>query len=812
MSRACENRKFCVLGASVETGNHGVSALGLSTVKGLRLAFPDAAVALQSWGRAERLLLPDAGGSVDVESLWLYVTERLRARYGTGHLRMMHSLADRLPAALRPLIARSNRTLRQLWECDAVLDISAGDSFADIYGQALFEMQIAVKRLILDLGRPLVLLPQSFGPYHDPANARAAREIIERAALVATREITGLEELEALCGGRLPPGAVYCPDVAFLLEPAPVSPEREPALRERGDRPVVGVNVSGLLYFPERGFSTTVDYRALVQAIIAWAVERANADVVLIPHVIARSAEGEDLSAPWSAGEISDTTACREALRAASRYAGRVRCIGWPYTACETKYLIGTCDFFIGARMHACIGAVSQAVPAVALAYSKKARGVLGRLTGGDMVLDLSGGSIDGCIHHIERAFARRAETRAKLRREVPVLQSECRAFFVERLPRAMGVQTQLNDARRSTVCLDHTLKGTDESGHARCCNTVATGASRDVPHAGQGRSAGRIPMLDGWRGISILLVLACHMLPLGPRQWKLNSVAGPLGMSLFFTLSGFLITSALLGGMRPSVFFIRRACRILPLAVVYMVLVLTLLNKDWQYYASHLLFVLNYDHARIVPLTSYMWSLCVEVHFYAFVGLLVAVLGRRGLWLLPIICIGVTAMRIAHGVTLSIYTHHRVDEILVGACLAMVYHKQFGERCKSALACAYPSVLAVLAMMSCHPDTGWLRYLRPYLAAALIGSTLERGSNTPINRLLSSTFLQYMATVSYALYVWHPITMYGWLGTGEKFTKYLLKRPISFVLLFALAHISTFYYEKRWLEWGKRITQKAAP
>src|SRR5689334_16088961 len=74
------------------------------------------------------------------------------------------------------------------------------------------------------------------------------------------------------------------------------------------------------------------------------------------------------------------------------------------------------------------------------------------------------------------------------------------------------------------------------------------------------------LPVLDGWRGISILCVLATHMLPLGPYGWG-NAFVGIAGMSLFFTLSGFLITSTLLEKDDVRSFFIRRACRILPLA-----------------------------------------------------------------------------------------------------------------------------------------------------------------------------------------------------------------------------------------------------
>ena len=59
-----------------------------------------------------------------------------------------------------------------------------------------------------------------------------------------------------------------------------------------------------------------------------------------------------------------------------------------------------------------------------------------------------------------------------------------------------------------------------------------------------------RIPLLDGWRATSILLVLGSHLLPLGPKVLGLNEAAGAMGMALFFTLSGFLITQFLAAGM----------------------------------------------------------------------------------------------------------------------------------------------------------------------------------------------------------------------------------------------------------------------
>jgi peptidoglycan/LPS O-acetylase OafA/YrhL len=319
----------------------------------------------------------------------------------------------------------------------------------------------------------------------------------------------------------------------------------------------------------------------------------------------------------------------------------------------------------------------------------------------------------------------------------------------------------------------------------------------------------GSIPVLDGWRGISILSVLACHMLPLGPKWMQLNACAGPVGMSLFFCLSGFLITSTLLDRMDILAFFIRRACRILPLAYLFSCLVLVWLGSGPMYFVSHALFTINYDHAHMSNLTGHFWSLCVEVHFYLFIGLLIGILGRKGFAVLPIVCLAITGLRIAKGVHISIVTHFRADEILAGACLALAYQGYFAAAlCKKSLGRIPQLILAGMLLLSSHPAMGPLNYLRPYCAAALVGSTLFR----PENRLsgwLCSGLLKYVAKISYALYVIHPVTYFGWLQTGGPLLKYIFKRPISFALTFGLAHLSTHYFEQRWMDWGKAMARR---
>ena len=109
---------------------------------------------------------------------------------------------------------------------------------------------------------------------------------------------------------------------------------------------------------------------------------------------------------------------------------------------------------------------------------------------------------------------------------------------------------------------------------------------------------------------------------------------------------------------------------------------------------------------------------------------------------------------------------------------------------------------------MSAHPDGGIVNYFRPYIALLLIGSTLFADKTTWYSDWLNGRILFYIASISYALYMIHGGLMDSWLGQGERLEKYL-KRPLLLAATFALAHISTFYYEKHWINLAKRLNKK---
>ena len=322
--------------------------------------------------------------------------------------------------------------------------------------------------------------------------------------------------------------------------------------------------------------------------------------------------------------------------------------------------------------------------------------------------------------------------------------------------------------------------------------------------------SSRRFVMLDGWRALSILLVLSAHLLPLGPKSLQINEAVAPMGMALFFTLSGFLITR-FLAAEHATIrsFVIRRFFRIVPLSWLVCLIVLPLNAAPIGPYIAHLLFYANLPPFWLLPMTSHLWSLCVEMQFYVGIALLVGVFGRRGLYAIPVLCLGVTALRIATGTEISIVTWLRIDEILAGGIVALAYSGWFGPWPMRLAGRINVYAMLPLLFLSSHEIGGPLAYLRPYFASTMVAASLV---NAPplLARIFAHRITGWVATISYALYIIHGVLMNTWLGSGPKLEKYL-KRPVLIGLTFLLAHLSTYKFEQPCIAYAKRLT-KAKP
>lgn len=280
--------------------------------------------------------------------------------------------------------------LSQIRKCDLVLDIGEGDSFSDIYGLKRCAYFTGTKLAVWLSGQPLILSPQTIGPFKGIAPRAIANFAMRRSKRVFARDHLSLEYL------RLNDidNADEAIDVAFALpyrsEPRPV-----------GAKVRVGINVSGLLYnggyTRDNQFGLSLDYAALTHEMLDWFSARQDCEVYLVSHVVSDSLAVEN-----------DLMVC-QALK--ERYPN-VHVVNRFATPVDAKTFISTLDFFVGARMHACIAAFSSGVPVVPLAYSRKFNGLFESLSY-PYFGDCKKESQDKVMNLVQDAFQRRSELKA---------------------------------------------------------------------------------------------------------------------------------------------------------------------------------------------------------------------------------------------------------------------------------------------------------------------------------------------------------------------------------------------------------------
>ncbi|SLN67413.1 colanic acid biosynthesis protein [Falsiruegeria litorea R37] len=381
-----------LLNAAPDTGNQGVSALCHSIVAGLtrrgasKLTVADHGRGLRhaDWGYAQ----VDLVGLTHHRRFWR--GDNLR----TAHALVRHG--SHLSAAAR-VIAGSQ----------AVLDISGGDSFTDLYGAKRFQAMSLSKRMVLDAGVPLILLPQKLGPFSTPATQAIARDILERATAVWVRDEQSYVFLQSALGSAFDPArhrlgvdvAVALPEMA----PATLKPEIARLLTHERSYPLAGLNVSGLLFNQgdqaQQDFGLNAPHSTQITA-VARALLKAdqNLRLVLVPHVHRPD------------GDAESDLAAAQALQArlGEMGKGRVEVLDDPLNAMELKWVLARLDWFAGARMHATIGAFSSGTPTLGLGYTDKAKGVFAECGIGDEVVDLRTTSASGIAVRAVESFARR--------------------------------------------------------------------------------------------------------------------------------------------------------------------------------------------------------------------------------------------------------------------------------------------------------------------------------------------------------------------------------------------------------------------
>lgn len=287
-------------------------------------------------------------------------------------------------------------------------------------------------------------------------------------------------------------------------------------------------------------------------------------------------------------------------------------------------------------------------------------------------------------------------------------------------------------------------------------------------------------PALDGVRAMAIGLVLLCHSVP-GAR-------GGGIGVNIFFTLSGFLITSVLLdefeeeGRVNYLNFYARRALRLFPALLAVALLVALLPNvyrpplddsqSRLETIPAALLYTANYYRATGHPLgyLSHTWSLSVEEQFYLVWPVLLVALSIRGRlrrflpWLIGGLIATRAIMAALHVPGLSDWLSAQADQFAIGAFLAVCLRA--GElRWLRARVVGWVGlmVLALLALLGSATHQGVHGSFGMYggvtaagvASAALIGN-LALAQGGLLNWFFTRRSIVVVGMVSYGLYLYH--------------------------------------------------------
>lgn len=284
---------------------------------------------------------------------------------------------------------------------DCVLDIGAGDSFADIYGLKRFGYMWLTKLMPVFRGVPLLLSPQTIGPFERQPYTLLASDAMRRARAVVVRD-----PLSFNVARKMSPHTrvVQSVDVAFAL---PFEGRSRDAATTN-----VGVNASGLLfnggYSGANEFGMQVEYADYTRQLIKALQSTAGVKVHLIAHV--------------NSDEVPQDDDRRVADRLASEFPDAVRVPDFGSPS-EAKSYISGLDFLVAGRMHACIAAFSSGVPVVPVAYSRKFSGLFDGVLQYKNIVPVKGLTTAEAVRFTLERLERRAELSMEIQEGLKVVE-----------------------------------------------------------------------------------------------------------------------------------------------------------------------------------------------------------------------------------------------------------------------------------------------------------------------------------------------------------------------------------------------------
>lgn len=410
-----------IFGVFPNSKNFGVQALTQGSIKALKKFFPEKTINIIDYDDQGKEYIVDTGAeSLFVSFRNLKFSKKFFQKDNVGFLLFLSFVSRILPYPLKSQLLKSNPRLHEIWKSQLCLSIAGGDSFSDIYGFKRFLYVTFPQMVVLVLGKQLVQLPQTYGPFEKIISRVIASCILKRSRIIFSRDSESQRVAVKLTEKNKKITEIHlCSDVGFLVDVK--IPAELPGVFSRGNcgKKTIGLNISGLLmmggYTRDNAFGLRINYPEFIFRLIDHLIMIWGYKVLLIPHVMGRQEKSE-----------SDWVACSLVYdKKKEVYPEGVFFIEKEYGLNELKYLIGQTDFFIGSRMHACIGALSQCVPAVAISYSRKFAGVYEKLGLNDLVIDPKKWNDEEIIKRLDCHLENREETRKRLQSIIPGIEDE---------------------------------------------------------------------------------------------------------------------------------------------------------------------------------------------------------------------------------------------------------------------------------------------------------------------------------------------------------------------------------------------------
>jgi len=305
-------------------------------------------------------------------------------------------------------------------------------------------------------------------------------------------------------------------------------------------------------------------------------------------------------------------------------------------------------------------------------------------------------------------------------------------------------------------------------------------------------------------------------------------SLFGQTGVTLFFVLSGFLITRILLTTRSEKGFFknfyLRRILRIFPLYYFFLILSYYIFPyifsssipdfySQLYFYLYLQNFAVTFNWPAVGP--GHFWSLAVEEHFYLFWPFVVFFLNSKKIILaifgIIIIALFFRIILLHNGYSTFYFTFTRFDSLAIGALLAFLEKKNYFKKENVYIFMIFIicSIIPNLLFWILFSGQGnfYIQVFKDLFISffyfSIIGYVLSIKEKHFLNKILESYFFNYTGKISYGIYVYHVLA-YGLIFDFFQSNYLIVNLFNSIALTYIISSISFYLIESKFLKLKK--------